>query len=355
MKIGIVGRPASGKTTLFQALCRGQAQASHSREPVHGVVAVPDERFDFLVRLYRPRKISPATIDFVDDIARLGGERGRAFPDEAIGELRTADAITYVIGAFDSAAPDPGAVRAEALEFLEELSLRDLMILEGRLERIAKQTRGAQAPAALKVEQDALEKVREALEAGRRPGDLDLPENEARAVAGFQLLAAKPVIFAVNVGEDCVADAPGLLAPALSAVRDAGSSALCLSAEIEKEVAQLPEEEQSEYLAGYGIREPVRDLLIREVYERCRLITFFTVSEKEVHAWPLPSGSTALEAAGSIHSDLARGFIRAEIISWPDIRDTGGWDQAKAAGKMRLVGKEHVIEDGDCVYIRFKV
>ncbi|MEJ5297997.1 MAG: DUF933 domain-containing protein [Armatimonadota bacterium] len=355
MKIGIVGRPASGKTTLFQALCRGQAQVSHSREPVHGVVVVPDERFDLLVRLYNPKKISPATIDFVDDIARLGTERSRVFSDEAMGELRTTDAITYVIDAFDSGAPDAEAVRAEAMEFLEELSLRDLMIVEGRLERIAKQVRGPQAPAALKVEQDALEKVREALEAGRKVSDLDLPENEARAVAGFQLLAAKPVIFAVNVGEDHISDATELLGPALSALQDAGSPAFCLSAEIEQEVAQLPEEEQAEYLAGYGIQEPVRDRLIRSVYERCRLITFFTVSEKEVHAWPLPAGSTALEAADSIHSDLARGFIRAEVISWPDIRDAGGWDQAKAAGKLRLVGKEHVIEDGDCLYIRFKV
>ncbi len=319
------------------------------------VVVVPDERFDFLVRLYNPKKVSPATIDFVDDIARLGGERGRAFSDEAMGELRTTDAITYVIDAFEGGSPDAEAVRAEAAEFLEELALRDLMVVEGRLERIAKQARGPQAPAALKVEQDALEKVRETLEGGGKLAELELPENEARAVAGFQLLAAKPVIFAVNVGEDHIGDAPALLAPALSALREAGSPAFCLSAEIEKEVAQLPEDEQAEYLSGFGIAEPARDLLIREVYARCRLITFFTVSEKEVHAWPLPAGSTALEAADSIHSDLARGFIRAEVVSWPDIREAGGWDQAKAAGKLRLVGKEHVIEDGDCLYIRFKV
>lgn len=354
MKVGIVGKPLSGKTTLFQALTRGEAQAHHTREPVHAVVVVPDPRFDYFVQIYNPKKISPGTIDFVDDIVRLGEEHGREFTDEAIGELRTADAFVYVVDAFE-AEPTPEYVWQEASAFLEELGLRDLMVVENRLERMEKQVRSAQAPAALKVEHATLLKVKEALEAGQRLEDSGLGDNEIRSISGFQLLTRKPIVVAVNVGEDHASSADEVLGPILQRLTAQGIPAFALSAELERQIAELPEDEQSAFLEDLGLDEGARDRLIRAIYSTCNLITFFTVSEKEVHAWPLERNSTALEAADSIHSDLARGFIRAEVISWEDIREAGDWDKAKAAGKLKLVGKEHVIEDGDCLYIRFKV
>lgn len=355
MKVGIVGKPGSGKTTLFHALCRGQAQMSHTKEPVHGVVVVPDPRFDYFVELYQPKKTHPASIDFVDDIVRMSNERGRELTDEAMGELRTADAFVYIIDAFDAGDPVPSFIRQEAVSFVEELGLRDLMLIENRMERIVKQAKAAGAPASLKVEHGALAKVKDVLEAGGRFRDAGLEENEVRALAGFQLLTSKPLVVAANVPESYLPSAEEALADVEADLAAQDIPAFCLSAEIEKEVSELPDEDQQEFLKDLGINEPARDRLIRAIYSSCNLITFFTVSEKEVHAWPLRAGSTALEAADSIHSDLARGFIRAEIVSWEDIHEAGGWDNAKAAGKLKLVGKEHIVNDGDSLYIRFKV
>ncbi len=355
MKVGIVGKPGSGKTSLFQALCRGQAQVSHSKEPVHGVVVVPDTRFDFLVNAYNPKKITPGTIDFVDDVARMGIDHGREFSDEAIGELRTTDAIVYVINGFGEGLYSEDKVRSECEHFYSEIALRDLLLLENRIERIEKQLKSPQSSASLGVEKVALEKVKKSLEDTGRFDASILVDNEVKAVTGFQLLTAKPVVIAVNVPEKDVTTTQTDLRDALEAIQSTGSSVFCLSAELERQVAELDEAEQGEFLAELCIGETVRDKLIRAIYTRCSLMTFFTVGEKEVHAWPLKTGSTALEAADSIHSDLARGFIRAEVISWEDIREAGSWDAAKSAGKLKLAGKEHIINDGDCLYIRFKV
>jgi hypothetical protein len=355
MKVGIIGKPGSGKSTLFHTLTRGHEQVSHTKEPVHGVVVVPDPRFDYLVELYHPKKVTPGTIDFVDDVARIGGEHGREFSDEAMGELRATDAMALIINAFEPETADPAAVRTEAVSFLEEIALRDLMLIENRLERMAKQSRSPQSGQALQIEKGALEKLKKSLEAGERFADISLDESEKRAVAGFQLLTAKPLVVAVNVAEGEVAEADEKYSQARSYLDGLGIAAFCLSADLERQVAELDEADQADFLVELGITEPVRDKLIRAIYSSCHLVTFFTVGEKEVHAWPIPRASTALEAADSIHSDLARGFIRAEVISYGDVHAHGGWDEAKAAGRMRLVGKEHVIEDGDCLYIRFKV
>jgi len=229
------------------------------------------------------------------------------------------------------------------------------MLIENRLERMAKQSRSPQSGQALQIEKGALEKLKKSLEAGERFADISLDESEKRAVAGFQLLTAKPLVVAVNVAEGEVAEADEKYSQARSYLDGLGIAAFCLSADLERQVAELDEADQADFLVELGITEPVRDKLIRAIYSSCHLVTFFTVGEKEVHAWPIPRASTALEAADSIHSDLARGFIRAEVISYGDVHAHGGWDEAKAAGRMRLVGKEHVIEDGDCLYIRFKV
>lgn len=318
------------------------------------MVTVPDPRFDFLVDLYKPKKISPATIDFVDDAARVGEEGHQQFTDAAMAELRTADAVVYVIDAF-STGLDAASVKAEAVNFHDELGLRDLMLVENRLSRIAKQAGSPQAPASIKAEKSVLERVHTVLEGGGRIKLDALEETERKSVAGFQLLTTKPLLVAVNVAEGDIGAADEVLAEVVSSLSEIGVKAFCLSAEIELEVSELDDDEQKLFLDDLGIGESARDKLIREAYAACNLITFFTVSEKEVHAWPLARASTALEAADSIHSDLARGFIRAEVVAYDDVKQYSGWDEAKAANKMHLVGKEHVINDGDCLYIRFKV
>ncbi|MEI6915237.1 MAG: hypothetical protein WCL39_08920, partial [Armatimonadota bacterium] len=295
MKVGIIGKPVSGKTTLFQALSRGQAQAAHTKEPVHCVVSVPDPRFDWFVKHYNPKKIHPATIDFVDDIVRLGDDRMKGYSDEAMGELRTADAMLLVLDAFESSVPDPEAVRQEAVQFTEELGLRDLMVLENRLERIEKQLHTQNPPQALHVEKQAVQKMKQGLEGGQRYDQVDLAESEKKALSGFQLLSAKPLLVAINVGEDVIAEADTLYQTTIAHLGAMGVPAFCLSAEIEKEVAELDAAEQQAFLQDYGITEPVADKVISKIYSSCDLMTFFTVSEKEVHAWPLRKGSTALE------------------------------------------------------------
>lgn len=355
MKIGITGKPLTGKTALFQALTQGQVQPSFTKEPLHGVVTVPDPRFDYLVGLYNPKKITPATIEFIDDAVRFSEERGREFSDSAMAELRNCDAIIYVINAFQDATPDAAAVKSEAAGFLEELAFRDLMVLENRIERVVKQVKAPNAPPALKSEYDLLLRLKSLMESGERLEVSSLSDVEARLVAGFQLLTVKPSVIAVNVAEESAASAEGELSDTISYLQERNIPVFCLSAEIEKQISELEAQDQEEFLSALGLTEPVRGKLIRQIYTTCNLMTFFTVGEKEVHAWPIPKGSTALEAADSIHSDLARGFIRSEVISYTDIQEAGGWDEAKAAGKMLLVGKEHVIQDGDCLYIRFKV
>ncbi|MGC8666686.1 MAG: redox-regulated ATPase YchF [Chthonomonadales bacterium] len=361
MKVGIIGLPETGKTTVFNALTRSDA-ALHtygvrSQEINLGTIPVPDERFDFAVRVCRPKKKVPATLDVTDGAARIElGERGRNFGTDFFAGVRSMDALVLVLRAFHSPAlPDPdGGVdpEREARTVMEELLLADLAVVEGRLERLGKnRTMKRQTPAEA-AEEQALARVKAHLEAEQPVRTLELSPDEERALRGFAFVSGKPLILVANLGEEDLA-APEKVTAGLRKL--AASQALPLvelCAKVEMEVAQMDPAEEREFLQALGISEPARNRLIREAYAALGYISFLTVGEDEVRAWTIRKGTTALGAAEKIHTDIARTFIRAEVMDFADFRAFGGWDAARSAGKMRLEGKDYVVKDGEIVHIR---
>lgn len=358
MEVGIIGLPLAGKTTLYNALTRSQAEVAryHAGQcEIHtAIVDVPDPRVGALVRLFNPRKTAYAKIQFND----IGGvDQGQAknggFAPQVLNTMSKCDALVQVVRAFDDArAPHPaGSVDpARDLATLRlELILSDLAIVERRLERIQIGLKKGRDAALLERERLLMERFRETLESGGLISDLDLSAEERALIRGFQFLTAKPALVVVNLPEDAAE-------PDLSwADHRPGTRALALRGALEMEIAQLPPEEMAPFLASYGIREPSLPLLVRECYQLLGLMSFFTVGEDEVRAWTVRQGATALEAAGTIHSDLARGFIRAEVIGYEDMIACGTLAEARRQGKLRLEGKEYRLKDGDILNIRFNV
>lgn len=361
MKVGIIGLPETGKTTLFNALTRSNA-ALHtygvrSQEVNLGTIPVPDERFDFAVRVCRPKKQVPATLDVTDGAARIeAGERGRNFGTDFFAGVRSMDALVLVLRAFHSAAlPDPeGGVdpEREARVVMEELLLADLAVVEGRLERLAKSRMMKRQTPAEAAEEQALQRVKAHLDAVQPVRTLDLSADEERSLRGFAFVSGKPLILVANLGEEDL-PAPERTAEGVRKLaREQGLALVELCAKVEMEVAQMDPAEEREFLQAMGIQEPARNRLIREAYSALGYISFLTVGEDEVRAWTIRKGTTALGAAEKIHTDIARTFIRAEVMDFEDFRKFGGWDEAKAAGKVRLEGKDYVVKDGEIVHIR---
>lgn len=364
MQVGIVGPPASGKTTLFNALTRGSAATSAfgGRKEVNvGVISVPDPRVDYLVAHYHPRKTSPATIEFVDG---MGGQEAR----ERRGDLgadfyatvRRTDALALVVRAFeDPAVPHPkGRIDpvADAHGVISELILADLQAAERRLERLEKIARGAKADRAQALRQiEVFQTIREALEAERTVRELALPDDSREAIRDVELLTEKAIVLVLNVGEEQLREPPASAAALQAYAAEHGYPCISLCAQVEAEIAQLPPEEEAEFLAAMGIEEAGRDRFIRACYESLGLISFFTVGEDEVKAWTIRRGTTAVNAAGKIHTDLARGFIRAEVIPFERFQEAGSWNAAKEKGYLRLEGKDYVVQDGDIFHVRFQV
>ncbi len=361
MKVGIVGLPSSGKSTLFNALTRGQAETgrfgSGRAEVNRGRTLVPDERLDWLADHYSPKKKSPASVDFLDVPGLSPGsvEKGTA---ALLADLRTVDALLHVVRVFDSPAvahPDGSVNPARDAGNLDtELILADLGVVEKRLERIASDLGKGMDKARLTKEKELLDSVKEALEDGRPARAMDLDEDAQHALRGYALLTLKPMILVGNVGED----------EPIGGDSDAGLrewaeevslAYLPVAAQIESEIAQMDDEEAQAFLADLGLEEPSRDRVIRAAFDALSLIQFFTFGEDECKAWTLPRRSPAVEAAGKIHSDIARGFIRAEVVAFDTFRELGSWNAAKDGGKHRLEGKEYVVQDGDCVIFRFNV
>lgn len=340
-RVGILGLPQSGKTTVFEILMQGAAVAAGSREHV-GMVRVPDERIDQLARLYQPKKVTYTQIQFVDSAA--AGQGGRAKGADLFASVRTADLIVAVVRDFESAA-EGAADPARDLRALEvELILNDLGIVETRIERIEKELRVGKKQG--EREHGLLVRCRGFLEAERPLRAESFDAEETRVLRGFQLLSLKPLLAVYNQDEGSTHTPPGP-APEFRAV--------ALRAHLEREIVSLPPEDRPAFRAEMGIVEDGLTVLIRAGYELLGLISFFTVGPDEVRAWTIRRGTNARKAAGRIHSDLERGFIRAEVIPYAVFMEHGSEQAVKNAGRLQVEGKDYVVSDGDILHVRFNV
>lgn len=365
MKLGIVGLPNVGKSTLFNSLTKAGAESANypfcTIDPNVGVVAVPDERLDVLGEMYHTRKIVPAAIEFVD-IAGLvkGASKGEGLGNQFLANIREVDAIVHVVRCFE----DGNIVHVDGsidpLRDIETINLElvfsDLEILERRIAKTTKVSRNDKAAA---KELELQKRIKEHLEEGRMAKSFTTDdEDEIAWMADYNLLTAKPVIFAANVAEDDLADDAaanaGVQAVRGYAARE-GCEVFVVCAQIEQEIAELEDDEKRMFLEDLGLSESGLEKLIKASYRLLGLISYLTAGEPEVRAWTIKAGTKAPQAAGKIHSDFERGFIRAEIVRYDDLMACGTHAAAKEKGLVRLEGKDYVVQDGDIILFRFNV
>ncbi|MBM6829154.1 redox-regulated ATPase YchF [Anaerotignum lactatifermentans] len=365
MKLGIVGLPNVGKSTLFNSMTLGKAEAANypfcTIDPNVGIVTVPDERLTKLTEMYDSAKTTPAVIEFVD-IAGLvkGASKGEGLGNKFLSHIREVDAIVHVVRCFE----DTNVVHVDGsidpirdIETINlELVFSDLEILE---RRIAKTGKMAKADKSLQKEMDVLQKLKDALEQGisARAVEFDTPEEKA-FVNSLTLLTAKPVLYAANVAEEDLAD-DGASNEYVGRVREFAekehSEVFVLCAKIEEEISDLDEADKKEFLADLGVDGSGLDRLIAASYKLLGLISYLTAGPQESRAWTITKGTKAPQAAGKIHSDFERGFIRAEVVSYDDLMRLGSYNAAKEQGLVRSEGKEYVVKDGDVILFRFNV
>ncbi len=359
INIGIVGLDKSGKTTIFNALTRGQADTKSSTLHI-GKAKVPEPRLKALADMLQPKRVVPAEVSYIDIGASVkGGDRGMG--GQILGELSHTDALINVVRAFadDSIPHVEGSLDVErditAIDL--ELALHDAGITIRRLERIETSLKGGDPTErqGLLREQQLLEKLKAELEKEVPIRQLGLTADETKAISNFQFLTAKPLLIAVNIGEEQICEAASLEKELNSRHSGAGRGFIALCGKLEMELTQLDEEAEKECRTEFGITEPGLERVIRLSYQLLDLITFFTTVSDEVKAWPIPRGTTALKAAGKIHSDMERGFIRAEAISYNDLVKCGGMAEAHKKGLLRLEGKGYPVLDGDVITFLFNI
>ncbi|HOE67111.1 MAG TPA: redox-regulated ATPase YchF [Candidatus Hydrogenedentes bacterium] len=352
MKVGIVGYARSGKTTIFNALTGAHAAvgAFGSRDANVAVIKVPDARVDTLADMHRPKKITYAEFQFVDIAPNETAGEDKALDSAALTVLKSADALVHVVRAFEAEevvhpSGDVDSAR-DAVALEEELQLLDLIVIEKRLERLVKENKKDQ-------EHDALVRCKEHIESGKPLRSLPLEPRDLRLLTGFCFLSQKPLMLLGNYGEDAIGkdDPAGLRATA----QRLGLTLIELCGSMEMEVTQLPPEERAAFRQELGLGEESRTLFLQTAYDMLGLMSFLTAGEPEVRAWTIRKGTKAVDAAGVIHSDIQRGFIRAEVVSYDDFVRAGSMAKVKEQGHMRLEGKEYIVQDGDILLFRFNV
>ena len=365
MKLGIVGLPNVGKSTLFNSLTKAGAESANypfcTIDPNVGIVAVPDERIRLLGDFYKTKKVTPATVEFVD-IAGLvkGASKGEGLGNQFLANIREVDAIVHVVRCFD----DGNVIHVDGsvdpkrdIETIDlELIFADLEVLERRMSKTSKTARMDKNAG---KEYEMQGRLKTHLEDGKDAILFELKnEDEEKWFAEYNLLTAKPVIYAANVAEDDLAD-DGASSDYVKAVREyasqTGSEVFVISAEIEAELSELDDDEKQEFLESLGIKESGLDRLIEASYRTLGLMSFLTAGEDECRAWTIPIGTKAPKAAGKIHTDFERGFIKAEVINYQDLLDAGSYAAAREKGQVRVEGKEYVVRDGDVILFRFNV
>lgn len=360
MKIGILGFPKTGKTTVFNALTGSNlptdAFAGRSGKTNLGVAKVRDDRLRVLAEMYRPKKITPATVEYADVPGFEPGSGGTA---GYLAEFRGLDAFLHVIRGFeDEGIPHvyPGVDPARDAEAMEaELLLTDLATVEGRLEKLEVDLKKKKDPAWL-AEQAVLQELRPVLEEERPLRSQDWSEEDLQVVKGLALLTLKPLLHVVNLGEERAGEGDGAESLGLGEIAARPLTGVTqLYGKVEAEIAQLSEEDAAAFLEDLGLSEPTADRVAAASYALMDLISFLTAGEPEVRAWPIRRGTTARKAAGRIHTDIERGFIRAELVAFDELVKAGSWAAARDAGTLRLEGKEYVVKDGDVILFRFNV